>query len=111
MRFWLLLILAISQVWAGLRTDKSDLDFCNDNNACTSATYCYNGVCGFGFNKVCSASDSCHTAGTCDTVTGICSDPSKADGVNCGSNNQCNIYSCQSGVRTANPVVVCTAAD
>jgi hypothetical protein len=38
-------------------------------------------------NVTCSASDQCHTAGTCDPGTGVCSNPAKADGSACDDGN------------------------
>src|SRR5262249_47457436 len=49
---------------------------CNDGNSCTQSDKCQQGVC-VGFNPVtCTALDACHTAGTCDPRTGVCSNPS-----------------------------------
>jgi hypothetical protein len=44
---------------------------------------------------VCSASDECHLAGTCDTGTGLCSNPDATDGTSCSGGG-----TCQSGVCT-----------
>lgn len=57
---------------------------CNDGNACTSGETCQAGVCTGGTLKTCEASDQCHTAGTCDTATGSCSNPVK-NGAACGT--------------------------
>jgi hypothetical protein len=38
---------------------------------------------------VCTALDSCHTAGTCNTGTGACSNPQKASGAACDDANAC----------------------
>jgi uncharacterized repeat protein (TIGR01451 family) len=62
---------------------------CNDGNACTTADTCANGVCVGGNPVVCTASDSCHTVGTCDTVTGACSNPQKPNGATCDDGNAC----------------------
>lgn len=53
---------------------------CNDGNACTQADSCQVGTCTGGTPVVCSASDQCHDAGTCNAATGVCSNPAKADG-------------------------------
>src|SRR5256885_6768324 len=52
-----------------------------------------------------------HTAGTCNTSTGMCSNPAKTDGADCDDGNMCNgISTCQSGVCTqTTPPVTCTA--
>src|SRR5207247_710114 len=64
---------------------KADGSACNDGNACTQTDTCQSGTC-TGSNPVtCTASDQCHVAGTCDTATGICSNPAKAAGTICGT--------------------------
>ena len=48
---------------------------------------CQAGTC-TGANPVaCSALDQCHVAGTCDTATGVCSNPNKPDGTGCDDGN------------------------
>ena len=56
---------------------------CSDGNACTSADTCQSGTCSSGAAVTCSALDQCHTAGTCNTTTGLCSNPTKAVGATC----------------------------
>ena len=41
------------------------------------------GVCA-GTTTVCTALDQCHVAGTCDPTTGVCGNPTAADGTFCG---------------------------
>ena len=59
---------------------------CNDGDGYTGDDRCYSGVCK-GSNKcqgvVCAPSDGCHTQGTCDELTGLCSDALQADGTPC----------------------------
>jgi hypothetical protein len=62
---------------------------CDDGNACTRTDACVGGVCVGGNPVVCTASDTCHDAGTCDTVSGTCSNPSKAPGASCDDGNAC----------------------
>jgi alpha-tubulin suppressor-like RCC1 family protein len=63
---------------------------CDDGNACTQTDTCQGGVC-IGANPVfCVARDQCHDAGTCDTGTGICSNPQKAEGTACEDLLYCN---------------------
>ena len=47
---------------------------------------------------VCTASDQCHVAGTCNPSTGICSNPNKADGSSCSDGNPCTVDACSGGV-------------
>ena len=85
---------------------------CNDGNACTQTDTCQNGTC-TGVNPVvCTAPDQCHVAGTCNTSTGVCSNPSKADGTACTDGNACTqADTCQSGFCIGSNPVVCTALD
>jgi hypothetical protein len=52
---------------------------CDDGNACTEAA-CLAGVCAPGVSRACPESDECHTAGTCDAVTGTCTAQALPDG-------------------------------
>lgn len=70
---------------------------CNDGNPCTLADTCQNGVCTAGSPVTCTASNSCHNAGTCDTTTGLCSNPVKTNGSSCGTGQICNAGACAAG--------------
>src|SRR5204863_22579 len=60
----------------------------------------------------CTASDACHTAGTCDATTGACSNPAKANGAACDDGNACTqADSCQGGACTGATPVTCSALD
>jgi hypothetical protein len=48
---------------------------CSDGNACTLNDTCQAGACTVGSHVTCTAPDACHTAGTCNTTTGVCSTP------------------------------------
>src|SRR5205814_2060664 len=91
---------------------KTDGTSCNDGNACTQTDSCQAGVC-TGTNPVaCTALDQCHDAGTCDTATGTCSNPNKADGSTCTDGNACTqTDSCQAGACVGANPVVCSALD
>jgi hypothetical protein len=79
---------------------RADGTACNDNNACTQTDTCQGGSC-VGNPVVCTASDQCHDAGTCNPMTGVCSDPAKADGTACSDNNACTQNdTCVAGVCT-----------
>jgi hypothetical protein len=85
---------------------------CIDGNACTQTDSCLAGVCNGSNPVVCTASDQCHDAGTCDTGSGVCSDPPKADGSPCTDANACTqTDSCQAGTCAGANPVICTASD
>jgi hypothetical protein len=74
---------------------------CDDNNACTQTDTCQAGSCTGGNPVVCTASDQCHVAGTCDPATGTCDNPNAPNGTTCSDNNLCtNPDTCQDGVCT-----------
>src|SRR5437667_426854 len=85
---------------------------CTDGNVCTHTDACVAGAC-VGTNPVvCTASDQCHTAGTCDPATGTCSNPAKADGTPCTDGNDCKqTDACAAGACVGTNPVVCTASD
>jgi hypothetical protein len=62
---------------------------CTDGNACTQKDTCQAGVCVSGAPVVCTALDQCHNVGTCNSSTGTCSNPNKADGTICNDSNAC----------------------
>jgi len=93
-------------------TPKTNGTFCNDGNACTQTDSCQAGVCVGSNPVVCTASDQCHTAGTCNTSTGACSNPTKTNGTFCNDGNACTqTDSCQAGVCVGSNPVVCAASD
>jgi len=62
----------------------------DDSNACNGINTCVSGLCNETTSPVnCVASDECHLAGVCDTASGVCSNPAKADGTVCETGNQC----------------------
>jgi hypothetical protein len=62
---------------------------CNDGCACTQTDTCQAGSCTGADPVVCTALDQCHDAGTCNTATGICSNPYKPDGTSCSDMSAC----------------------
>src|SRR5262249_37623256 len=75
---------------------KPDGDGCDDGNACTQTDTCQAGSC-TGANPVVCTAPACHTAGTCDTGTGICSAPTVMDdGSVCSGaeGGRCSVGSC-----------------
>jgi immune inhibitor InhA-like protein len=70
---------------------------------------CYTNLCA---GVVCAAPDQCHTAGTCNPGTGVCSNPAKTNGTSCNDGNACTqADTCQAGACTGASPVTCTAAD
>ena len=53
-------------------TQAADGTACSDGDGCTTGDACMAGVCVSGAPLVCTASDLCHIAGTCDPVAGMC---------------------------------------
>jgi hypothetical protein len=85
---------------------------CNDGSLCTSPDICQGGVC-VGMNPVvCTAQDQCHEVGTCDPLTGMCSNPAKRDGSPCDDGDLCTqTDTCQGGTCVGGNPVVCAAQD
>src|SRR5205823_5016894 len=89
---------------------KADGAPCNDANACTQTDVCALGTCVGTDPVVCTASDQCHAAGTCNPATGTCSNPAKPDGASCNDGNACTqTDTCQSASCVGSEPVVCTA--
>ncbi|MFO0756521.1 MAG: proprotein convertase P-domain-containing protein [Byssovorax sp.] len=104
----------VAQCVAGMcgTANKLDGTACNDGNACTQSDTCQNGACTGNNPIVCSAQDQCHTAGVCAPATGVCSNPSKANGTACNDGNACTQSdTCQNGTCTGANPVVCPAPD
>ncbi|HVY24897.1 MAG TPA: S8 family serine peptidase [Polyangiaceae bacterium] len=91
---------------------KPDDTACNDGSKCTQSDTCQAGVCTGASAITCTASDQCHSAGTCDAATGVCSNPKKADKTACDDGNACTqTDTCQAGVCTGASPITCTASD
>jgi hypothetical protein len=91
---------------------KADGSACDDGNACTQTDTCHSGSCVGGNPKVCAAIDQCHVPGVCDTATGVCPNPAKADGSACDDGNACTQTDlCQSGSCVGGNAKVCAALD
>ena len=92
--------------------NKVDGSSCNDSNACTQSDTCQAGACAGANPVVCAALDQCHDAGTCDSATGMCSNPMKMDGSSCNDSNACTQSdTCQAGACTGANPVTCAALD
>ena len=85
---------------------------CNDSNACTQTDTCLLGVCTGSNPVVCTASDACHTAGTCNPASGLCSNPAKPDGAACNDGDACTrTDACSGGACVGGNPVICTPSD
>ena len=74
---------------------------CDDADPSTSGEVCVSGQCAdLCADVTCTALDQCHSAGTCDPATGLCSDPALPDGSACDdgdagtSNDVCTSGTC-----------------
>jgi RHS repeat-associated protein len=91
---------------------KSDGSTCSDGNACTQTDTCQSGSCQGSNPVTCLAQDQCHTAGMCDSGTGLCTNPPRVDGTTCNDGDACTQSdSCQAGSCTGSNPVVCVALD
>jgi hypothetical protein len=87
---------------------------CNDANPCTIGDACQNGACTPATQVVCAIQDSCHTAGTCNPQTGVCSNPAKPDGSTCNDGktctgpDTCSTGVCGGGALSCDDQVACT---
>jgi len=86
---------------------------CADNNACNGEETCDGqGHCKAGTPVTCPAPDQCHTLGTCNQTTGLCSNPAKPDGTACNDGNPgsqgdvCTVGVCQGTIPCASAVDV-----
>jgi len=85
---------------------------CSDGDACTQVDACASGTCIGTTPVVCTPLDDCHVAGSCDTGTGLCSNPIAADGTSCSDGDTCTqVDACGSGTCIGTTPVVCTPLD
>src|SRR5262249_12511159 len=83
-----------------------------DGDACTHTDTCQAGACVGGSPVVCTATDQCHDAGTCDPATGICSNPARRDGATCNDGDACTkVDRCAAGLCVGSDPVVCATPD
>jgi hypothetical protein len=64
---------------------------CSDGNACTTSDTCQGGVCRGGGTVTCAVVDQCHDAGVCNSLTGTCTHPARANGAACNDGNACSV--------------------
>ncbi len=60
---------------------------------------------------VCAALDQCHVAGTCDSATGMCTNPNAADGTACDDTDLCTTMDVCAGGTCLGAAVACDATD
>jgi hypothetical protein len=95
-------------------TAVADGTTCDDGNLCTRTDSCQKGTCTGASPLPCAALDQCHDAGTCDSKTGACSNPSKANGtacddkLACSTGDVCTGGTCGGAARVCNDGVACT---
>ncbi|MBS2025624.1 MAG: hypothetical protein JST92_24765, partial [Deltaproteobacteria bacterium] len=99
--------------------NATDGTACDDHDANTSNDHCTAGVCtgtavvDLCAGVTCAAADDCHTAGVCDSATGVCSNPNATNGTACDdhdantTNDVCTAGICAGVDRCAG--VTCTA--
>lgn len=85
---------------------------CNDNNACTWASYCVNGVCdGSGYTVSCASDSNPCTDDICDPISG-CSHPFNTNSCNdengCTLNDRCILGECIGELKDCNDGNPCT---
>jgi hypothetical protein len=79
-------------------------------NFCTQTDKCQSGVCNGSNPVICTASDQCHVAGTCDPELGTCSTPNAANGIGCNDGNPCTTgEACGGGVCTGGTAITAPA--
>ncbi len=88
---------------------------CNDNNLCTQVDQCIDGVCTGSSPVQCVALDQCHEPGTCQSGTGMCSNPNSPntklcnDGNSCTKQDTCTNGTCVGTTYSCNDNKSCTA--
>ncbi len=79
---------------------------CNDGDLCTQTDTCQSGQCVGSDQVTCVASDQCHSAGACNPATGVCGNPSAANGTACNDGDLCTTAdACWQGVCGGSPKV------
>jgi cysteine-rich repeat protein len=92
-------------------TVEPDGATCSDNDACTTGDACTAGVCTPAGKVTCTPLSPCHLA-LCDSATGECSSPPKAEGAPCSDSNACTVLDqCIGGTCTGTQTLVCNDAE
>lgn len=64
---------------------------CDDHDACTRSDVCQSGSCLGRDRTPCTALDQCHVAGSCDAISGVCSNPPAPDDSACDDGDPCSL--------------------
>jgi cysteine-rich repeat protein len=92
-------------------TLETDGTTCSDNDACTTGDACQAGICTPVGKVTCTPLSPCHLA-LCDSATGACSSPPKAEGAPCTDGNACTVLDqCIGGACTGTQTLVCNDGD
>jgi len=85
---------------------------CTGTNKCNQTYSCQAGACIGSSPVTCTASDQCHSAGTCDPATGRCANPPAPRGTTCSDSNLCDLNPvCDGAGHCAGTPIVCVAVD
>jgi hypothetical protein len=96
----------------GICGPRADGSSCNDGNLCTVSDVCSAGKCIAAITLACAPANQCHSAGTCNPATGMCSQPTLTDGTKCDDANACTLSDlCMGGACVGGSAVVCAALD
>jgi MYXO-CTERM domain-containing protein len=88
----------------------ADGTVCGAGVNCVQAGTCQSGSCS-ALPVVCPTPDQCHTAGTCDALTGLCSNPAKSDGSPCNDGDSCTTNDVCTAAVCGGTAVVCPGDD
>ncbi|HEY6560945.1 MAG TPA: hypothetical protein VI072_26900 [Polyangiaceae bacterium] len=70
---------------------------CSDGNPCTPFDECVGAVCTAGSDNPCKADNECMEDGSCNLLTGACTDRLKENGTPCSGGGQCRTGQCVGG--------------
>ena len=92
--------------------NQADTTPCTGTDLCNQTYTCQGGMCTGSMPVVCKAADQCHGVGTCDSTTGVCSNPTLTGPTCTGGTDLCDqTYTCQAGVCTGSNPKMCQALD
>ena len=78
--------------------DKPNGIPCDDGDLCTRQDTCQQGSCSGDDPVICTALNDCHLVGTCDSATGLCSQPLREDTAACTDDGHaCTSDTCMQG--------------